>query len=185
MQSNWFNFISIRLNPGYTGRDIKELESVLTGADPGYQPVSFFVEDMYREFYQREENQVNLVFSGAIVGILLSVMGLVSLMVLTLKKQRKEIGVRKVFGASGETIFFLLVNRMMKWVLLSNLISWPVAYLVTEKWLERFSYRISLVHEWPLFLLSGGIIAVLAFLSICVQSYHAARISPADIIQRS
>ncbi|MDD4645069.1 MAG: ABC transporter permease [Bacteroidales bacterium] len=184
MQSYAFNFISIRLKPGFGPNSQKEIESVLTGMDPGYQPISFFVEDMYRDFYQREERQLQLVFSAAIVGIILSVMGLISLMVLTLQKQRKEIGVRKVFGASGETIFILLVNRMMKWVLLSNLIAWPVAYLVTSKWLDRFACKINLVQEWPLFLLSGGIVAILAFLSIGIQSYGASRMSPADVIQR-
>jgi len=185
MQSDRFNFVSIRLKPGYQTIDIKNIESVLTGIDPGYQPVSFFVEDMYRGFYQREENQVNLVFSASIVGIILSIMGLISLTVLNLKKQRKEIGIRKVFGASGPNIFFMVINRMLKWVLLSNLIAWPVAWLVAESWLKRFAYKIQIIHEWPSFLLAGALVALLAFLAISIQSYTISRLSPAEVIQRS
>jgi len=185
MQSDRFNFVSIRLKLGYQTLDIKNIESILIGIDPGYQPVSFFVEDMYRGFYQREETQVNLVFSASIVGIILSIMGLISLTVLNLKKQRKEIGIRKVFGASGPDMFFMVINRMLKWVLLSNLIAWPAAWLVAESWLKRFAYKIQIIHEWPSFLLAGALVAVLAFLAISIQSYTISRLSPAEVIQRS
>lgn len=184
MQSDRFNFLSIRLKPGYGMQDLKNIESVLIGIDPGYQPVSFFVEDMYRGFYQREENQVQLIFSAAIVGIILSIMGLISLMILSLKKQRKEIGIRKVFGASGASVFFLLINRMIKWVILSNLIAWPLAYVVAGNWLNRFAYRIQIIQEWPSFLLAGGLVALLTFLAISIQTYNVSRMSPAEVIQR-
>jgi putative ABC transport system permease protein len=184
MQSDRFNFISIRLEPGYGSQDIKNIELELTGVDPGYQPVSFFVEDMYSDFYKREENQVQLIFSAAIVGIILSIMGLISLMVLSLKKQRREIGIRKVFGASGASVFFLLVSRMIMWVGLSNLIAWPLAYVVAGDWMKRFAYRIQIIQEWPLFLLAGGLVALLTFLAISIQSYGVSRMSPAEVIQR-
>lgn len=184
MQSDRFNFISIRLKSGYAKQDLKNIESVLTGIDPGYQPVSFFVDDMYRGFYQREENQVQLIFSAAIVGIILSIMGLISLTLLSLKKQRKEIGIRKVFGASGVSVFVLLINRMIKWVLLSNLIAWPLAWWAVGNWLNRFAYRIQVIQEWPSFLLAGGLVAFLAFLAISIQSVSVSRMSPAEVIQR-
>jgi putative ABC transport system permease protein len=185
MQSDRFNFISVRLKAGYGDRDIKSLESVFREADPGYQPVSFFIEDMYRGFYQREENQVRLIFFAAIVGIILSIMGLISLMVLSLQKQRREIGIRKVFGASGESVFFLLIGRTLKWVVYSNAIAWPLAYVVAGNWLERFAYRINVIGEWPSFLLAGALVVLLTFLSISIQSLHVSRLSPSEVIKRT
>jgi putative ABC transport system permease protein len=173
------------LKAGYGDRDIKSLESVFREADPGYQPVSFFIEDMYRGFYQREENQVRLIFFAAIVGIILSIMGLISLMVLSLQKQRREIGIRKVFGASGESVFFLLIGRTLKWVVYSNAIAWPLAYVVAGNWLERFAYRINVIGEWPSFLLAGALVVLLTFLSISIQSLHVSRLSPSEVIKRT
>lgn len=184
MQTDRFNFLSVRLKPGYVPQDLKSIEAVLTDLDPGYQPVSFFEEDMYRGFYQREENQVHLIFSAAIVGIILSIMGLISLMVLSLQKQRKEIGIRKVFGASGTSVFLLLTGRMIKWVLLSNLFAWPLAYFVAGNWLNRFAYRIDLPGQWPLFILAGGLVALLTFLAISLQSLGVSRLSPAEVVQK-
>ncbi len=184
MQTDRFNFISIRMKPGYGMEDLKNIEAVFTGVDPGYQTSSFFVGEMYRGFYKREENQVQLIFSAAIVGIILSIMGLVGLTVLSLKKQRKEIGIRKVFGASGSSVFILLINRMIKWVILSNLLAWPLAWLVAANWLSRFAYRIRIIEEWPSFLLAGGLVALLALLAIGIQSYGVSRMSPAEVIQK-
>jgi putative ABC transport system permease protein len=184
MQTYWFNFISIRMKPGFTPRDLKEVERVFQATDPGYQPVSFFIDDLYHEFYQREENQVKLIFSAAIVGIVLSLMGLISLMVLTLTKQRREMGIRKVFGANAGEIFYLLVNRMIRWVVYSNLLAWPLAYMISRNWLDRFAYRIELLHQWPLFLLAGAIVVFLTFIAISIQTPSVARMSPAEVIQK-
>lgn len=184
MQSDRFNFLSVRLKPGFGMQDLKNIESILTGTDPGYQPVSFFVEEMYRGFYQREENQVRLIFLAAIVGIVLSLMGMISLMVFSLNKQRREIGIRKVFGASGTSVFALLITRMIRWVLYSNLIAWPLAYFIAGKWLEKFAYRIRLIDQWPLFLLAGGLVALLTMLAISIQSFNASRMSPAGVIRK-
>jgi len=184
MQGDRFNFLSIRLKPGYGAGDLKNIASIFNEIDPGYQPNSFFMEDMYSGFYQREEGQVRLISSAAIVGIILSVMGLISLMVLSLQKQRKEIGIRKVYGASGGSVFFLLINRMLKWVIYSNLIAWPLAYFVAGKWLDRFAYRIQVLEQWPLFFLAGVIVALLTFFAISIQSFNVSRMSPAEVIRK-
>jgi putative ABC transport system permease protein len=184
MQTDQFNFLTVRLKPGFTLLDLRTMESAITEIDPGYQPTSFFIEDMYKEFYQREQNQIQLIFSAAIVGIVLSIMGLMSLMVLSLQKQRKEIGIRKVFGANGESVFFLLISRTLIWVALSNLIAWPLAYIVTNNWLERFAYRIRVIDEWPSFIFAGFIVVLLTFLAISIQSISVARMSPSEIIRK-
>jgi hypothetical protein len=164
MQTSQFNFLSIRLREGSRDQARREIDRV--------------------DFYRREQNQVRLIFGGSLVGIILSVMGLIGLMVLTLQKQRKEIGIRKVFGASGTLVFFLLINRMIRWVLLSNLLAWPMAVLAAGGWLNRFAYRIDILKQWPLFLLAGGIVALITFLAISIQSLQASRFSPAGMFRK-
>jgi putative ABC transport system permease protein len=184
MQTDQFNFLTVRLKSDYTAQDLKNMESAFTRIDPGYQANSFFIEDMYNDFYRREQNQIQLIFSAAVVGIVLSIMGLMSLMVMSLQKQRKEIGIRKVFGANRESVFLLLISRTILWVALSNLIAWPMAYIVTDNWLERFAYRIRIIDEWPFFILSGFMVVLLTFLAISIQSLSVARMSPSEIIRK-
>jgi putative ABC transport system permease protein len=97
------------------------------------------------------------------------------------EKKTKEIGIRKVLGATVPNILLLLTKEFTKWVLLANIIAWPVAYYFMNKWLQNFAYRINI--GLGIFLASGMIALVIALLTVGYQSIKAATANPVDSLR--
>jgi putative ABC transport system permease protein len=108
-------------------------------------------------------------------------LGLFGLAAFTTERRTKEMGIRKVLGASTTNIILLLSTNFLKLVLLSNLIAWPIAYYFTQKWLDEFAYRITL-NIWP-FILSGVLALIIAFLTVSYQAIKAAHTNPVDTLR--
>ena len=99
----------------------------------------------------------------------------------TADQRTKEIGVRKVLGASISNVVVLLSRDFTKWVILANVVAWPVAYLVMNKWLQNFAYRIGLAI-W-MFVLSGVIALFIAILTVSTKALKAAVANPVDSLR--
>ena len=97
------------------------------------------------------------------------------------ERRKKEIGIRKVLGASTPGIVSLLSREFTKWVLLANVIAWPVAYLIMSRWLQNFAYRSGM--SIGLFFLAGGIALMIAFLTISYQAIRASMADPVDALK--
>jgi putative ABC transport system permease protein len=108
-------------------------------------------------------------------------LGLVGLSSYTAEQKTKEIGIRKVLGASVSGVVMLLSRQFGKLVLIANLIAWPLAYYALYRWLQNFHYRISIRVEF--FLLAAALVLVIAFLSVSYQSLRAALANPADALR--
>lgn len=118
------------------------------------QPFDFyFLDDAYDQLYRREKRLAVMIGYLEGLAILLGCMGLFGLAAYSTQRRSKEIGIRKVLGASAPGIFMLLSRGLSKWVLLANIIAWPVAYYFMNRWLQNFAYRVGL-NVW-VFLLSG------------------------------
>ena len=91
-------------------------------------------------------------------------------------RQRKEIGVRKVLGASVQHIVLLLSANFLKLVLVANLIAWPIAWFAMYKWLQGYAYRINI--QWWIFALAGIVSILIAFFTVSFQSIKAAVVNP-------
>jgi putative ABC transport system permease protein len=115
--------------------------------------------------------------SGTLFAVFISCLGLFGLASFTAEQRTKEIGIRKVLGASVTGITALLTREFTKWVLIANVIAWPVSYLVMRNWLQTFAYRINLRVE--VFFLSGVLVCAVALLSVSYQAVRAARTDPA------
>jgi len=98
------------------------------------------------------------------------------------ERRRKEIGIRKVLGARVDEIVVLLGRDFLRWVLLANLVAWPAAFFVTQRWLQNFAYRIE-IGAWP-FILSAGAVLVVAAVTLSYQTIAAALANPADSLRR-
>jgi putative ABC transport system permease protein len=107
--------------------------------------------------------------------------GVFSLMAHSVKQRTKEIGIRKVLGASAPRILILLLKGFMKWILIANCFAWPVAYFAMYKWLQNFAYRTSL-SIW-IFILSGLAALAIALLTISYQTIKAATANPVDALK--
>ena len=126
--------------------------------------------------YESEEKNNILIEIATILSIFIAILGLFSLTSYTVIKRTKEIGLRKVVGASVNRIVFMLIKDITKWVILVNIIAWPLSYLYIEKWLSNFAYRVDVRPET--FLISGAITLLISILTIIYQSVKAARSRP-------
>ncbi|GAB5523028.1 MAG: ABC transporter permease [Roseivirga sp.] len=173
--------IATRLNAGMTREGITAIESKWKAMVPEF-PFRFrFLDDVLDKSYQSEQrsSQVFSLFSG--LSIFISVIGLFTLSAYTVNTRAKEIGIRKVIGASVNSILKLLSMDFLKMVLLASLLAFPVAWYAMEMWLDDFAYRVAL--NPVIFILSGALILIITWATVGYQSLKAARANPIRHIQ--
>lgn len=173
--------IATRLNAGMAREGIEAVAQKWKEMVPGL-PFRFrFLDDVLDKSYQREQrsSQVFSLFSG--LSIFISVIGLFALSAYTVSMRAKEIGIRKVIGASANSILKLLSVDFSKMVLLASILAFPVAWYIMEIWLDDFAYRVAL--NPILFILSGALILIITWVTVGYQSLKAARANPIKHIQ--
>jgi putative ABC transport system permease protein len=146
---------------------------------------SFLDENLNRQ-YRNEERWSRIVAYAAIFAIVISCMGLLGLASLAVNRRTKEIGIRKVFGASIKNIVALLSKDFARLMILADLIAWPVAYYVVNRWLENFAYRspdLVGARGWWVFALAGGLALVIALLTVGTQAIKAALANPVEALR--
>ncbi|MCB0836614.1 MAG: ABC transporter permease [Bacteroidetes bacterium] len=140
----------------------------------------FLDEDMGKE-YEREKRWSKAITIGSILSIFIACIGLFGLTALAATRRTKEIGIRKVLGASYKHIIILLSRQFFWLILISNVIAWPVAYWAMNKWLENFAYKID-VKPWA-FLFGAMMVIVIALLTTGYQTFKAARSNPVEALR--
>ncbi|UCC39797.1 MAG: ABC transporter permease [Candidatus Aminicenantes bacterium] len=140
-----------------------------------------FLEDMYDSLYKSERQMTSVVFYFTLLTIFIACLGLFGLASFATEQRTKEIGIRKILGASVPGVVMLLWQQFGKLVLIGNIIAIPLAYYVLHRWLQNFHYRISIGVE--VFLLSTVMIVAIAVLSISYQSIKAAVANPVDSLR--
>ena len=113
--------------------------------------------------------------------ILISCLGLFGLSAFTIEQKIKEIGIRKILGASVSSITFMISKKFITLVLLSSLIAYPVGYFIIKNWLKNFAYRIDI--NWWVFALSAGIALLIALATISFQAIKAATANPIESLR--
>ena len=128
------------------------------------------------------ERRVKTIFNYfTILALFVSVLGLFGLTLFSTERRTKEIGIRKTLGASVSAIVFTLTIEFTKWVLLANLIAWPIAWFAMNKWVQNFAYRIDI--SWWMFALAGGIALMIGLLTVRWQAIRAATAKPVDALR--
>ena len=117
----------------------------------------------------------------AVLAIFIACLGLLGLVSFMAVQRTKEIGLRKVMGATTGNILFILSKEFTKWVITANIIAWPLAYYVMNKWLQDYTFRIDI--EWWMFLAGGFISVLIAWLTVSIQSYRASTQNPVESIR--
>ncbi len=140
-----------------------------------------FYNDAFAAMYRQEENLARLISIFASVAVVISCMGIFGLAVFQSQQRVKEIGIRKILGATVTEITAMLTGNFTRWVLIANLVAWPVAYFIASKWLENFAYRIEL--QWWMFALAGGLALMIALLAVSAQAIKAALANPVDALR--
>ena len=141
----------------------------------------FFLDDHLGQKYESEEKLANIMGAATGLVILIASFGLFGLAAFTAGQRTKEIGIRRVFGASVVQIVGLLSGDFLKLVLLAVIISMPLAYIAMSRWLDNFAYHIPL--SWWLFAGAGALALIIAALTVSYQSISAAKANPAESIR--
>jgi putative ABC transport system permease protein len=172
------SYILVRVKGQNLAGDVSLLESTWNSFTVKTPFQYSFLDQNLEQQYTSERNlgRIFLVFS--LLAIFIACLGLLGLAAFVTEHRTKEIGVRQILGASMSQIVFLLSKEFGKWVLAANLIAWPLAYLVMNKWLDDFAYRIEI--GWWVFALAGGISLLIALLTVSTQAIKAALANPVE-----
>ena len=148
---------------------------------PGLPFDASFLDADIEQMYKTEQSLARIIGAFTLIAILISCLGLFGLSAFAAEQRTKEIGIRKVLGASVTGIVALLSKDFLKLVLLALVLASPLAYWFMEKWLENFAYRIDI--RWWVFALAGVIAVAVAFLTVSFQSVKAALANPAEALK--
>jgi putative ABC transport system permease protein len=127
----------------------------------------------------KKMSEIFSIFS--ILAIFVACMGLFGLAAYTVEQKTKEIGVRKVLGASVSSVYVLLSREYLNWVVLANIIAWPVAFYAMHRWLQNFAFRV--IIGGVIFIVSAGVALAISVLTVSYQSIKASLANPADSLR--
>lgn len=171
----------IKLNPTNTALTVKSIETVFRKFVP-YMPFSYSFEDQNNLMkYEREQKWKQITTIAAMLSIFVSCIGLFGLAAFNAESRIKEIGVRKVLGASVASIVALLSSDFAKLILIAIMVAFPIAYYGAQVWLEEFAYQIEI--QWWFFGLAGFLGIAVAMLTVGFEAFKAALINPMDMLK--
>jgi putative ABC transport system permease protein len=142
---------------------------------------AYFLDDQLEKFYRSDLAVGRLIGIFAILGIFISCLGLLGSVTYATEQRTKEIGIRKILGATTPSLLGLLSKEFIKLVAIASFIAWPVAYFFTNSWLQEFAYRIDL--GWWVFALAGGMALLIALLTVGAQTLKAALANPIEALR--
>lgn len=181
LDPNNFSNLSIKIKSADIPATIDYVKGVMKTFSPSYPFSMSFFDEVFERAYFTEQRMVRIFGAFALLAIFIACLGLFGLTTFAAELRTKEIGIRKVLGASYSKIFLLLSREFIGWVLLANLIAWPIAYYAMNRWLQNFAYRIHI--GIAAFLLSGGTALLIAYLTVSYQSIKSARANTVDSLR--
>jgi len=171
-----WGYMAVKLKPGNVNTAIRQIESYWKSRFSGYPFEYFFLDEDFNKQYQAEQ-RISTTFSlFAMLAVVIACMGLFGLATFMAERRRKEVGIRKVLGATVGGVTALLSKDFLKLVVVANLVAWPVGWWVMNRWLQDFEYRITI--SWQLFLLAGVISILIALFTVSFQAVRAALANP-------
>ncbi len=169
-------YLPIRLKTTNVSNVLAYIKSEWKKFVPGKPFEYYFIDQDISRLYLSEQKTSELFTAFSILAIFIACLGLFGLAAFTAERRTKEIGIRKALGSSVSGIVFLLSKEFTKWVLIANIIAWPVAYYFMNNWLKDFAYRINM-NLW-IFILSGVLALLIALLTVSIHAVRAARANP-------
>ncbi|HZW64811.1 MAG TPA: ABC transporter permease, partial [Hanamia sp.] len=171
------NFLTIRLKKtSNVAGALAKVENVIKANNPGFPFDYKFVDDQFDQFFKTEMLIGKLASVFAFLAIFISCLGLFGLAAYTAERRTKEIGIRKVLGASAKGLAGLLSKEFLILVMISCLIAFPIAWWMMHNWLEGYEYRVPI--SWPIFLVAGLLAMLIALFTVSVQAIKAALTNP-------
>lgn len=172
----WMSYVSVRIRPENVSESLAFMEKKWNDFDPNYPFVYEFLDVAFGQMYMQEKRTASLANAMSLLAIFIACLGLFGLAAHAAEQRKKEIGVRKVLGASTAGLVGLLSKDFLKLVVVALVIASPLAYFFMERWLQNFAYRIDI--QWTVFALAGVTVVAVAFLTVSFQSVKAALANP-------
>ena len=170
-----------RLNAGNIRQTMQAIQKTWEGVDQSRPFEARFVSDAFNRQYESEERLSKIFMAFAVLTIFIACLGLFGLISFVVRQRNKEIGIRKVLGASVQNILQLISMDFVKLVLLANLLAFPLAYYAVQQWLQSFAYQTSI--NLLIFVASGILALTIALLTISTQALRATRVNPAVVLK--
>ncbi len=176
------NILSIRIKPSVPTKDaLSKIENVIKKDNPGYPFEYKFVDDSFAKQFSTETLIGKLAMVFSILAIFISCLGLFGLAAYTAERRTKEIGIRKVLGASAKGVAGLLSKDFLTLVAISCIIAFPLAWWMMHNWLQTYAYRIKI--DWVIFLVAGLLAISIALLTVSFQAIKAAMANPVESLR--
>lgn len=174
-------YISVRIRPENIRETMTYLESTWKRFALNQAFEYEFLDDHFARIYQSEGRTGRIFFTFSLLAIIIASLGLFGLAAFVVEQRTKEIGIRKILGASETGIMFLLSRQFTKWVIFGNIIAWPAAYFYMRNWLQKFAYQAN-ISIWS-FVLASLVVFLIALATVSYQTIRAARANPADALK--
>ena len=174
-------FLSIKIESQNIPQTLAGIQKIWEKYSGGYPFEYNFMDKRYDNLYKSEIRKQRAFSYFLCVAIFICCLGLFGLTSFSVERRRKEIGIRKVLGASIPGITSLFYRELLKWILVSNVFAWPLAYYAMYKWLQGYAYRVNL--GIGIFVASASIAFLIALLTVSIQCIKAATANPVDSLR--
>ncbi len=173
--------MSVKISKNNHEKTLKYIEKNVKSISEKHPFVYSFIKNSIDKSYAEEQRLSSLFTFFTIIAVVIACMGLFGLISFITDQRTKEIGIRKVLGASVQSIIMMLSKNITKWILLANVIAWPVAWYFMDRWLQNFQYHIKL--DVLIFALVGILSLLIGLLTVGVQAIKAALLNPVETLK--
>ncbi|MCP4725446.1 MAG: hypothetical protein GY863_10440, partial [bacterium] len=181
LESENHRYAMIRILPDNIASTLRSIRETWESVNPAYPFEYNFFDAEFQRSYSIETRMAGIIKSYAVLGILIACLGLFGLASFTAEQRTKEIGIRKVLGASVPGVAKLLSKEFVILVIASNIAAWPISYYIMNNWLQSFAYRTS-ISFWTL-LMPALIALVFTLITVSFQAVKAANANPVNSLR--
>lgn len=181
LNDTWSNILFARIAPGKVSEAITHFENLWDRINPSNDFNVKFFEESLDTLYDNDKRLSQILNYFTALGIIIACLGLFGMASFVAEQRRKEIGLRKVLGASTKKIVFMQSREFVKLILAANIIAWPLSYFTMNKWLENFAYKTSV--DINIFFIAGGVTLVISLCTVSYQTIKSAIANPIESLK--
>ncbi|HYF04460.1 MAG TPA: ABC transporter permease [Patescibacteria group bacterium] len=170
--------VAVKLETKNIESAMAHVQKVWNQFSPDFPIEYTFLDKNFEVMYKAEDKLQSLLWIFTGIAIFVACLGLFGLATYSAQRRKKEIGIRKVLGASISNIVIILTKELLRLVIIANIIAWPLAWFMMDGWLQNFAYRISI--NFDVFLLASAVTVLIAFVTISTQAFKAGSANPVD-----
>ncbi|HAS41384.1 MAG TPA: hypothetical protein DCS93_12940 [Microscillaceae bacterium] len=174
-------YVFLKLHPKNMQRTIAHIKNVWARNNSGGKFDGMFIDQHFAKYYRADQRQGKVFLIFSLLTVFIACLGLFGLATFNAWQRSKEIGIRKVLGASITQILTLLSSNFVRLILIASVIAFPIAYYLMNQWLQNFAYQTTI--HWGVFIIAGGLILLITLSIVSIQSLRVARVNPVNVLK--